>query len=161
MPYEGLGLLAAQGKRRAIAVEELKESLRRGSTDFLTHYVYAKEKFELTAAAQGRYGRLTNNAAAEIRGELEKSLALMPDFAAAHELLGFFEMVQGDNLAAAERQLQQAIRLEPENPSYLLSLAQAQIRGQNFVAARQTLEPLLLPNADSKLHAAAQKLIHQ
>jgi len=62
------------------------------------------------------------DAAAEIRGELQKSLALMPDFGPAHELLGFFEMVQGDNLALAEQHLQRAHRLEPENPAYLFSL---------------------------------------
>ena len=108
---------------------------------------------------QDRYAPLKNEAAAEIRGELQKSLALMPDFGPAHELLGFFEMVQGENLALAEQHLQRAIQLEPENPSYLFSLAQVQLRDHNLDAARHTLQPLLLPNVDAKLRAHAEEMI--
>jgi thioredoxin-like negative regulator of GroEL len=76
-------------------------------------------------------------------------------------LLGFFEMVQGDSLATAEQQLQLAIQLEPENPAYRFTLAQTQLRNRNPDAARRTLEPLLLPNADAKLRAHARELIKE
>ena len=85
----------------------------------------------------------------------------MPNFGPAHELLGFFEMVQGDSLATAEQQLQLAIQLEPENPAYRFTLAQTQLRNRNPDAARRTLEPLLLPNADAKLRAHARELIKE
>ena len=83
----------------------------------------------------------------------------MPDFGPAHELLGFFEMVQGDDLALAEQHLKRAIQLEPENPSYLFSLAQVQLRNHDLEAARSTLQPLLLPNVDAKLRAHAEEMI--
>jgi Flp pilus assembly protein TadD len=83
----------------------------------------------------------------------------MPDFGPAHELLGFFEMVQGDDLSLAEQHLQRAIQLEPENPSYLFSLAQVQLRNRNLDAARHTLQPLLLPNVDAKLRVHAEEMI--
>ena len=70
-------------------------------------------------------------------------------------------MVQGDSLATAEQHLQLAIQLDPENPSYLFSLAQAQLRNRNPDAARRTLEPLLLPNVDAKLRAQAGELIKE
>jgi tetratricopeptide (TPR) repeat protein len=161
LPYEGLGLLAAQRGRSDEALRNLKEALQRGSTSFLAHYVYAREKYRLTADSQERYAPLKPGPAAEIRGELQKSLALMPDFGPAHELLGFFEMVQGDSLTAAEQHLQRAIQLEPENPSYLFSLAQAQLRNRNPDAARRTLEPLLLPNAEAKLRAHTEELLRE
>ena len=148
LPYEGLGLLAAQRGQHDDALRDLKEALQLGSSSFLAHYVYAREKYRLTANGLGRYAPLNGAAAAEIRDELQKSLTMMPNFGPAHELLGFFEMVQGENLAAAEQQLQQAIQLEPENPSYLLTLAQAQLRDRDPNAARRTLEPLLLPNVE-------------
>ena len=85
----------------------------------------------------------------------------MPNFGPAHELLGFFEMVQGENLAAAEQQLQQAIQLEPENPFYLLPLAQAQLRDRDAAGAHRTLEPLLLPNVDAKLRAPAEAMMQK
>ena len=161
LPYEGLGLLAAERGKSDEAARYLKEALQRGSTSFLAHYIYAEEKYKRTADSQDRYAPLQKNDAAEIRDELQKSIALMPSFGPAHELLGFFEMVQGDSLTMAEQQLQLAIQLEPENPAYLFTLAQAQLRSRNFDAARHTLEPLLLPNADAKLRAHAGELIKE
>jgi tetratricopeptide (TPR) repeat protein len=159
LPYEGLGLLAAERKQHDEVLRDLQAALQHGSTSFLVFYIYAREQYQLTADAQDRHAPLKNGAAAEIRGELQKSLALMPDFGPAHELLGFFEMVQGDNLALAEQHLQRAIQLEPENPSYLFSLAQVQLRNHNLDAARITLQPLLLPNMDAKLRVHAEEML--
>lgn len=160
LPYEGLGLLAAQRGQHEEALRDLKKALQLGSTSFLAHYVYAEEKYRLTADAQNRHSPLKEEEAEEIRNELETSIRLMPNFGPAHELLGFFEMVQGENLAA-KQQLQLAIQLEPENSSYLLTLAQAQLRDQDPSAARHTLEPLLLPNVDAKLRVPAEQIIQE
>ena len=159
LPCEGLGLLAAGREQHAEAVRKLKDSLQLGSTSFLAWFTYAREKYRLTADSGSRYARLPKTAAMEIRSSLLKSIALMPDFGPAHQLLGFFETVQGEDLAEAERHLQRAIQLEPENPSYLISLAQVQFRKRDPGAAQHTLEPLLLPNADPKLRQHAEELI--
>jgi tetratricopeptide (TPR) repeat protein len=161
LPYEGLGLLASERGRQDEALDQLKESLQRGSTSFLVHYLYASELYRLTASSNGRYGRIQNDPAEEIRGELKKSIALMPDFGQSHELLGFFEMAQGENLEAAEQQLQLAIQIEPENPSYLFTLAQAQLRNRETSTARRTLQSLLLPYVDPNLRASAEEMIQQ
>jgi tetratricopeptide (TPR) repeat protein len=161
LPYEGLGLLAAQRGKSDEALRNLNEALQRGSTSFLAHYIYAEEKYRRTADSQDRYAPLKKEEAAEIRGELQKSIALMPNFGPAHELLGFFEMVQGESLGTAEQQLQLAIQLEPEKPAYRFSLAQAQLRNGNPAAARRALEPLLLPNADAKLRAHAGEMMKE
>ncbi|MFZ0828867.1 MAG: hypothetical protein WAO02_15730 [Verrucomicrobiia bacterium] len=161
LPYEGLGLLAAERGQHDAALHNLNAAIQHGSTSFLVYYVYAREKYRLTADAQERYAPLNNEAAAEIRGELQKSLALMPDFGQAQELMGFFEMVQGENLGSAEQHLQRAIELERENPSYLFSLAQLQLRNHHADAARLTLQPLLLPNVDPKLRAQAKEMIQE
>ncbi len=159
LPYEGLGLLAAERGRHDEALRCLKEAIQRGSTNFLAYYAFAREQYQLTADSENRFAPVKPAAAAEIRRELQKSLALMPDFGPAHELLGFFELVQGDHLAVAEQHLQRAIQLEPEKPAYLFSLAQAQLRSRNFDAARRTLAPLLLPNMDAKLRAQAEEML--
>jgi tetratricopeptide (TPR) repeat protein len=159
LPHEGLGLLAVEREQHDEAVRCLKEALRCGSTSFLAWFTYAREKYGLTAEAGNRYGRLPKTAALEIRSSLQKSIALMPDFGPAHQLLGFFETVQDEDLTAAEKHLQLAIQLEPDNPSYLVSLAQLQFRKRDPGAARRTLEPLLLPNADPKLRQHAEELV--
>jgi tetratricopeptide (TPR) repeat protein len=161
LPWEGLGLLASQRGDSGSAVGDLQQALHLGSDSFLAHYIYAQEKYHLTASGNDMYAPLHGDLAGEIQGELEKSIQLMPNFAPGHELLGFFEMVQGNDLAAAEQQLTLAIQLEPENPSYLFTLAQAQLRDRDPEDARRTLAPLLLPNVDAKLRAHAEELAQQ
>jgi tetratricopeptide (TPR) repeat protein len=161
LPYEGLGLLAAERHKSDEAARLLKDSFQRGSTNFLAHYVYARERYRLTADSGDRYSPLPKDAAVEIRSELQKSLALMPDFGPAHQLLGFFEMAQGDDLAAAEQHLQKAIQLEPENQWYLLTLAQVELRKDDPAAARRALEPLRLPFVEAKLRERAEEMLRE
>jgi len=161
LPYEGQALLALERDNPSAALQMLTLALQHGSTSFLAYYTYAREQYKLTAEGGERYAPLHGAAAAEIRGNLEKSLDLMPDFAPAHELLGFFEMVQGDEPAEAEKQLQWAIQLEPENASYLYTMAQLQFRNGAPEAARQTLEPLLKPNVAAQLREHAETLIQE
>jgi Flp pilus assembly protein TadD len=161
LPYEGLGILAAAAGKHQEAVHDLHEALQRGSTSFLAHYAYAREKYQLTADGSDRYSALGTEPANEIRTELQKSLGLMPDFGPAHRLLGFFEMAQGDNLAAAEQHLQRAIQLEPENLSYRLSLAQAQLRRNEIEEARRTLGPLRLPYVEAQLRVHAEEMLKE
>jgi tetratricopeptide (TPR) repeat protein len=158
LAYEGLGSLAAKRGQSTEAVRWLHQAAQLGPLNFLAHYTYAREKYLLTASGP-RMHPLGKEAAAEIRGELQKSLALMPDFGPAHHLLGFFEMVQGEDLAAARQHLQRAIQLEPENQSYLLSLAQVELAANDLKAARHTLEPLRLPYVEPQVRAHAEEMI--
>ena len=158
LPYEGLGLLAAKRGQSNEAVRWLREAMQFGRLNFLAYYTYARESYLLTAQGPIMHP-LGKEAAAEIRGGLQKSLALMPDFGPAHQLLGFFEMVQGEDLAAARQHLLKAIQLEPENQSYLLSLAQVQLAANDPKAARHTLEPLRLPYVEPQVRAHAEEMI--
>ncbi len=158
LPYEGLGLLAAKRGQSNEAVRWFREAMQFGQLNFLAYYTYARESYLLTAQGPIMHP-LGKEAAAEIRGGLQKSLALMPDFGPAHQLLGFFEMVQGEDLAAARQHLLKAIQLEPENQSYLLSLAQVQLAANDPKAARHTLEPLCLPYVEPQVRAHAEEMI--
>lgn len=123
LPYEGLGLLAADRNQTSDSLADLTTALQLNSTSFLAHYMYAREKYQLTSDGQNRYHTLSGDQAAEIQTELERSIGLMPDFGPAHELLGFFDMVQGDDYSARE-QLEEAIQLEPENEGYQKTLGE-------------------------------------
>ena len=159
LPFEGLGLLAAEREQPSKAVENFRHAANLGPISFLSHYEWAKELLQTTAKSKNSFTTVQLKIAAEIKGELQKSLALMPDFGPGHELLGFFLMVQDEDLPLAERHLQRAIELEPENQSYLFSLAQLQWRRNNIEAARRTLEPLRLAYADPKLRAHAEEML--
>jgi len=161
LPYEGLGLVAAQQKKQDEALHELSESIRLGSTSFLVHFTYASVKYEMTAVSKNQYTPLDDSEAKVIRDEFQKSLQLMPNFGPANDLFGFFEMVQGENLGAAEQHLKLAVQLEPEDPSFLLTLAQIQLKNNEAAAARQTLKQLLLSNVQHNIHEEAVKLLQE
>jgi len=161
LAFEGRGLLAAERDQTEEAIRLLGQALERGSVSFLAHYVYAAQKFRLASGSADHYVRVKGEAAKEIRSELQKSLSLMPDFGGAHHLIGIFELVQQEDAASAEKHLQRAIQLEPENLSYLLSLAQAQLLREDIPAARRTLELLRRPYVDSQLHLHAQELLQE
>jgi tetratricopeptide (TPR) repeat protein len=161
LPMEGLGFIAAERGALEESLRLLGKALERGSVSFLAHYVYAAQKFKQHSRSAGYYSSVEGEAANEIRSELKKSLSLMPDFGGAHHLLGVFELVQGENAAAAEKHLQRAIQLEPENLSYLLSLAQAQLLKDDLTAARRTLESLSRPYVNPKLRVHAGEMLQE
>jgi len=161
LPMEGLGLLAAERQQPEEAVRLLGQALQRGSVNFLAHYVYAAQKFRLASRSTDYYLKVKGEAAKEIRAELEKSLSLMPDFAGAHHLLGVFELVQEEAPASAEKHLQRAIQLEPENLSYLFSLAQAQLLKDDLSSARRTLDLLRRPYVEAHLRLRAGELLQE
>jgi tetratricopeptide (TPR) repeat protein len=161
LPFEGLGLLAAGREQADEAIRLLGESFQRGSTSFLANYIYAEERLHQTGDGHGNYRRIAKDLEGDIRNKAERSIALMPNFAQAHELLGFLDLVQGENLGAAEEQFLRAIQLEPENQSYLLMLAQAQLLRKDPDSARRTLETLLQPQVDAKIRARAEEEIKE
>ena len=140
------------------AVRYLRQAMKLGPLNFLGHYIYAREQYLLTAQGAQMH-RLDKPSAAGIRAELQKSLALMPNFGPAHHLLGFLDMVQSEDLPQAEKHIERAIQLEPENQSYLLTLAQVQLARRDPAGARRTLEPLRLRYVQPQIGAHAEEMI--
>ena len=161
LPYEGLGLLAVRRDQRDEALREFKAAQQRGSGSFLVFYLCAREQFRQAADAQAGRGSLPAATAAEIHDKLLKSIMLMPSFGPAHELFGILELAQGGDARVAIQHLQLAVQLEPENPYYLLALADAQARADDAKAARETLARLLLPTVEAKVRAQAEELLQQ
>jgi tetratricopeptide (TPR) repeat protein len=123
LPYAGLGLLEAARDQPAEAVRQFVEAAKRGPMSFLAHYVNAEAQLQIAANSKESFSHLDPAAAARISVELQKSVTSMPDFGPAHYLLGCVQMVQGEDLAGAEKHLQRAIQLEPENKLYPHALA--------------------------------------
>lgn len=161
LAMEGLGLLAAERHQHQEAVQWLGDALKHGSSSFLAHYLFALEKLRLGAPSPNTYTRLEPETADQLRRELKASLALMPDFGPAQRLLGFIDIIQEGDLAEAEKHLQYAVALEPENESYVLTLAQAQLGNRHFQAARASLESLQKPYVATPIRKAAQELLRK
>jgi hypothetical protein len=115
----------------------------------------------LTSDAQERYTHVEPEIAEDIRKQLQQAIALMPSFAPAQDLLGFFETVQGEHLAEAVGHLQKAVQLEPQNQWYLLDLAHAELLNGDNAAARRTLEVLSKTAVESKLRAHVEAALKE
>lgn len=157
--YEGRGLLAAQRGQHSQALEELRQAIQRGSRSYLAHYMCAREQLLLNAPAPDTFQRLPSAEAGQVRGELEASLKLMPDFGPAQHLLGFFELLQNEDLSSAGQHLKQAMELEPDNLAYTLTLAELEVAQRDAVGARRTLEQLCLPYVSAPLRTQAEQML--
>ena len=159
LPYEGLGLLAAEREQTDAALRQLHAAIERGSTSFLAYFLHAWQMYHRAASNPEDPSRLPKDVAGEIHADLIRSLALMPDFGPAHELFGIVELARGGNVSLAESHLQLAAQLEPENLFYQLALADVQVENHETDAARRTLDALLLPNVEVKVREQAGELL--
>ncbi|MEI7731008.1 MAG: tetratricopeptide repeat protein [Verrucomicrobiota bacterium] len=155
--YEGLGMLAGERENSRLAVQQLEQAVQLGARNYSVYYQLGHHRLFRTEGAGGTFQRLPPEQAQEIRSCLEKSIQMMPSFARSQYFLGFLELIQEDDLAAAERHLQAAMQLEPDVNGYALTLAQVQIARQQFTAARELLQELTRTATDDhhKTRAAA------
>jgi tetratricopeptide (TPR) repeat protein len=149
-PYEGLGFVAMRRNKFDEALENFKQAATRGSKNHLAHYYYAE------SLQRGAAGRISPELARQIGEELKTSIKLMPGFAHAHYALGTLAAITGENLKEGIEEVKNALRLEPQTKWYTLTLAQLQVRTQDYEAAKKTLEPLLVADADPALKRSAE-----
>jgi len=152
-PYEGLGLVAMRRNRFDEAMENFKQAATRGSKNQLAHYYYAE------ALQRQAVGNITPDVAKKISEELKTSIKLMPGFAHSYYALAFLHFTTGENLKEGTELMRTAMRLEPQNRHFALSLAQLQVRMQDYGAAKKTLEPLLASDSDPALRTSAESMI--
>jgi tetratricopeptide (TPR) repeat protein len=151
--YEGLGFVATRRNKFDEAMEQFKQAATRGSKNYLAHYYYAE------ALQRQGAGPLTPKRAEQIADELKTSIKLMPGFAHAYYALGFLSLASGENLKEGADSLKTALRIEPQNSNFALTLAQIQARMQDYAAAKKTLEPLLASDSDPGVKASAESTI--
>lgn len=153
--YEGLGFVAIHRDKFDEAREYFKQAVTLGSKNFLAHYYYAE------ALERKARGQITPELAQTIGSELNTTISLMPGFAYAYFQLGQLALMTGEtkSMQDAIGLLKIAIRLAPQNKHFSITLAQLQVRTQDFDAAKKTLEPLLAPDTEPALKSAAESTI--
>jgi tetratricopeptide (TPR) repeat protein len=151
--YEGLGFVEMRRNHFDKALDYFKQAATRDSKNYLVHYYYAEA---LQREAQGQMGA---ELATKIIGELRTAISLRPQFAPSYYMLGFMSLVTGDNLKEGAVAIKSAMRLEPQNKHHALTLAQIQIRMQDYAAAKKSLEPLLAGDDQDGLKQSAQSVM--
>lgn len=157
-PHEGLGVIATRRGRFSEAFAQLKEAVARGSKNHLTHYYYAEALHRAAMGGRNTTSGIPPDAARTIIAELKTSVSLMPYFAPAYNLMAFTELMTGEDLKGALQAARTAIQLKPQEKAYALTLAQIQMRLQDYDGAKKTLAPLLA-SEDQMFKGQAESLM--
>jgi len=150
-PYEGLGFAAVRHSEYDAAAEQYKLAIDRGSKNHLAYYYRASALFRNGARTEPEVIKT-------IKEDLRTSIKLMPGFAPSYDLLGAVALFTGEDIDDGIRLVNTAIRLMPQRKHFALTLAQLQMRKQDYAAARKTLEPILGGDDDPQLKSMAQSL---
>ena len=129
----GAGFVCMEQKDNEQAAKYLRRAAERDQKDPRVHFYYA-----LLLNQQGPPDAARS---AEIKKELEMSIALDPTMADAYSLLGFTQAVSGES-AQGIATLNKALELSPRNENYTLNLASAYLAAGRVDAAIGILQDL-------------------
>jgi tetratricopeptide (TPR) repeat protein len=129
--------------------------------NYLLHYYYA---FVLSRTGIGDTDLVlgfTPETIAKMRDELKKAIELKPDFRESYNLLAFINLVSGSQLDEAAKILRQSLANSPGRNDLLLTLAQVQMRQEDYSAARQTLNKVNQNNSDAQIRSRVEAMLRQ
>ncbi|MFY9610761.1 MAG: tetratricopeptide repeat protein [Blastocatellia bacterium] len=158
-PYEGRGFVAMRRNKYSEAKDHFKQAAALGSQNHLVHYYYAESLQRELMGDRGSVSLIHHDLAETMIDELKTSIKLMPGFAPAYNLLAFVYLASGERLGEGIDALKTALGLEPQNRRFALTLAQLQLRMQDYAAAKKTIEPLLTEDDEPGVKAQAQSIL--
>jgi tetratricopeptide (TPR) repeat protein len=154
---ESLGFLALTTDKYEEALSHFVRAIAQDSANPLAHYYYA-ETLRRRATARGAV--LPADVARAMAPGLRAAIRLRPSFARAHYLLGYVQLVTGDDLIEGIDALQTAIRLAPPNHAALLTLASIELKVRDYADARKNAQTLVeAPDADEAIKADARRVL--
>ncbi len=138
-----LGMVRVRQRRFDEALPPLERSLAGDAQNYLAHYYLAEALNRRSIGPDGMISQYPRATAARMRAELQQAIALNPNFAEAHHLLAFLDMVNEEDLPAATGLLLRARQLKPGRHHYTITLAKVYMRREEFAAARNVLEQIM------------------
>lgn len=158
--HASLGMLRVRQNRLADAKESLRRAVAGNSNNYLAHYHYAyalsREGMEQNNLISGYPRELAQT----MRAELRKAIELAPQFAESYHLLGFVNLVTGEQLQETIPLLLKAQSLIPGRHDFSFVLGQVYLRTEQYEAARKVLTALVNGGGvDAQIRAQAQSML--
>jgi tetratricopeptide (TPR) repeat protein len=158
-----LGVVRARQRRFEEARKLLASAATKNSgtsaANPLIHYYYAWAVSREYTSPQHAVTSFPPEAVRLMRGELRKAVELAPEFAEAHRLLAFVNLIVNQDLRDAEALLRRAQMLSPGEAEYDYLLARVMLQQQRFSEAREVLATLVKGDVSPGLMARARELI--
>ena len=158
-PHEGRGLIAMRRNKYEEARGHFQKAAALGSQNHLVHYYYAESIQHELRGSRDNLSLIQSDIASTMISELNTAIKLMPGFAPAYNLLGFVYLLSGENLAEGLEVMKTAYKLSPQNKHVAITLAEFQLRMQDYPAAKKTLEPLVKADDEPQIKAQAQSIL--
>lgn len=157
--HEELGWLALWQEDGVAAEQEFARAIAAGSQDPEIHYLHAELVLEQKPELRERESPAPESLVG-VRADLRHTIALKPDHARAHGLLGFTLLITRAEIDEAIAELERAVSLDPTAAIYRIHLAQAYIGKQDWARARATLEQALAVATDAGARASIEQMLH-
>lgn len=117
--YESLGLLEFRQGHLEEAKKRFGEAVKLDSRSYLAHYYYAVMTIQETQSVAS---------AEQVESSLRTAISINPEFAPAYQALATLYVMRGDHLDEAHTLALQAVQLEPDNVSYLVTVGSVLLR---------------------------------
>jgi tetratricopeptide (TPR) repeat protein len=158
LAHYALGMMYVRQGRTDEARPHLAKAINGDPENFLLHYYYAYALSELNMKEHRIIASYSEEVAATMRQELNKVIALKPDYAESYWLLGFVNLVRNEQIDETIEALKHAPAGTSTNHRLLFMLAQLYIRKENFFEARELLTPIVQDSSDADLQDQAAAL---
>ncbi len=158
------GLIKMRQNKVAEARKHLKIAVKSNRPNYLDFFRYAYVLSRGNDFSNTYITKYSDADTDEMRLNLQKSIAINPDFAESFYLLSFISLVRNEFLDEAISNIRKALELSPKNLIYQLNLAELLLRNKKFDAAKNVAEnltentdqPLITQRAKGILETLAQ-----
>jgi tetratricopeptide (TPR) repeat protein len=157
--HTAFGMMRLRQARTDEARSHLEKALKGNPGSYLLHYYYAFALSGLKLEAHSYITDYAADVAATMRSELNKAIALKPDYADSYWLFGFVNLVRNEQIDETIDTLKKGLALTSTNHRVLFMLAQLYMRKESFAEARELLTPVAQTSPDSDLREQAAALI--
>jgi tetratricopeptide (TPR) repeat protein len=161
MAHASLGMARFREGKAEEARKSLERAAAANSQNYLIHYYYAYSLSRQGPNEEQVSSGYSPEIAKKIREELQKTIALRPDYPESYNLLAFVSLVTGTELDEAASLMKRALATSPGRNDFTYMLAQLYVRNSDYKQARQLLEQVANSNAEEDVRRHAQALLTQ
>jgi uncharacterized protein HemY len=158
LAHTALGMMRIRQGQMNDARPHLEKALKVKSENYLLHYYYAYALSDLNMQEHRIVMTYPEDVAATMRSELNKTIALRPNYPESYWLLGFVNLVRNEQIDESIDLLKQGLTRTSTNERVLFMLAQLYLRKERFAEARQLLIPIAQASSESDLREQAATL---
>jgi len=159
LAHASIGMALIREGKINEAVASLERAVNANTQNYLIHYYYA---FALSRIGDGKpVSGYPPEVVARIYDEVNKAIALRPDYPESYKLLAFVSMVTNTKVEESIALLKKALVASPGRSDFIFMLGQLYLRTGDYKSSRQLLEHVVKSNAEDETKQRAQSMLAQ